>query len=97
MSKLIYGKNRQVQFLNEEEKLEAFEYLINSTDIEFRDEQNQHQGAWGPEKRIYFYSDANVPERLKRNWTGGTGNAQGRINCAELYDEVLPLRQSRRR
>ena len=96
MTKLVYGRNGQVEFLNEEEKRAAFDYLINSRDIKLQDEQNQEQGAWGPEKRIYFYSENGVPEALKRNWTSGKGgNVLGRINCAELYDEVYTLRKRR--
>lgn len=97
MTKLVYGKQKQVKFLNEEEKAEAFKYLINSEDVEFHDEQNQEQGAWGPEKRIRFFSDDGVPDGLRRNWTSGTGAVLGRINCAELYAEVYPLRKCRKR
>ena len=94
MTKLVYGKNKQVKFLSEAEKLEAFDYLINSTDVEFYVEQNQEHGAWGPEKRIQFDSEKGVPEGLVRNWTAGRGSRPvARINCAELYDEVLPLRK----
>ena len=93
MTKLVYGKNQQVKFLSEAEKEEAFDYLINSPDVEFYDEQNQESGAWAPEKRIHFYSATGVPEGLVRNWTAGRGGRLvARINCAELYDEVLPLR-----
>lgn len=92
-SKLVYGKNRQVRFLSESEKRDAFDYLINSDDVEFHHEQNQEQGAWGSEKRIHFYSDVDVPIGLTRNWTAGSGGRlRGRINCAELYDEVIALR-----
>lgn len=93
MTKLVYGKTQQVKFLNEEEKKEAFDYLINSEDVEFYHEQNQEQGAWAPEKRIHFYSEVDVPVGLTRNWTAGRGaRLKARINCGELYDEVLPLR-----
>lgn len=93
MSKLVYGKLGQVSFLDEAEKNEAFEYLTNSVDVEFTEEQNQESGAWGPEKRIHFYATSGVPEGLRRNWTAGNGGRLvARINCAELYDEVLPLR-----
>ena len=98
MTKLVYGKNQQVKFLNEAEKQEAFAYLINSDDVEFVHEQNQEQGAWASEKRIHFYSVANVPVGLTRNWTAGSGTRlKARINCGELYDEVLPLRDDARR
>ncbi|WP_404474402.1 hypothetical protein [Microbacterium aerolatum] len=94
MTKLVYGKNQQVQFLSEAEKKEAFDYLISSPDIEFHHEQNQEHGAWAPEKRIHFYSETNVPEGLVRNFTAGRGGGLvARINCAELYDEVFPLRK----
>lgn len=97
MTKLIYGKNQQVEFLSEAEKREAFDYLINSDDVEFIHEQNQEQGAWASEKRIHFNSESGVPEGLKRNWTAGRGSAVvARINCGELFDEVLPLRDNAR-
>lgn len=93
MTKLVYGKNGQVEFLNEAEKEDAFNYLINSDDIEFRHEPNQDSGAWASEKRIHFHSDVGVPEGLMRNWTAGRdGRVIARINCAELYDEILALR-----
>lgn len=95
MSKLVYGKNKQVKFRNEAEKREAFDYLVASSDIEFHHEQNQEQGAWASEKRIYFNSRVGVPAGLVRNWTAGRGvRPVARINCAELYDEVLPLRNA---
>ena len=98
MTKLVYGKNQQVKFLDEAEKREAFDYLINSENVEFREEQNQEQGAWGAEKRILFKSDAGVPVGLRRNWTAGRlPGVKGRINCAELYDEVFPMRNSNAR
>lgn len=94
MTKLVYGKKDQVVFLDEPDKQEAFDYLINSKDVEFVHEQNQESGAWASEKRIYFYSANGVPDGLVRNWTAGLGSkVVGRINCAELYDEILPLRK----
>lgn len=98
MTKLVYGKIDQVKFLNAAEKQEALDYLINSDDVGFYHEQNQEQGAWASEKRIHFYSDVGVPEGLRRNWTAGRGSRlKARINCGELYDEVLPLRNNARR
>lgn len=92
MTKLVYGKDGQVKFLSEAEKQEAFEYLINSPDVEFHIEENQEQGAWAREKRIHFRSRVGVPEGLVRNFTKGRGGIVARINCAELYDEIFPLR-----
>ena len=92
MTKLVYGKEKQVKFLNEAEKKEAFDYLINSRNVEFHVEPNQNSGAWAQEKRIHFLSEADVPEGLKRNFTAGRGGVIARINCAELYDEIFPRR-----
>lgn len=92
MSKLVYGKQDQVRFESENEKREALKYLASSPDVELRYERNDEQGAWAPEKRIYFYSTVGVPEGLRRNWTAGTGRVVGRINAADLYDEVAALR-----
>ncbi len=92
MTKLVYGKNGQVEFVSEAEKQEAFDYLINSDDVEFHHEQNQEQGAWASEKRIHFLSATGVPMGLVRNFTAGRAGLLARINCAELYDEVFPLR-----
>ena len=92
MSKLVYGTKGQVRFRNDQEKREAMQYLATSHDIELHFEHNDDQGAWGPEKRIYFYSSEGVPESLRRNWTAGTGLVVGRINAADLYDEVKAIR-----
>lgn len=94
MTKLVYGKKDQVKFRNEAEKKEAIDYLINSPDVDFSVEENQEQGAWAREKRIHFRSEVGVPEGLVRNFTAGRGKGVvGRINCAELYDEVFPQRK----
>ena len=93
MSKLIYGKQGQVRFNNEEEKQEAFEYLINSDDVDiFVHEDNQKQGAWASEERIHFYKEKGIPECLKRNMTAGRGALYGRINCKELCEEIRNLK-----
>ena len=58
MGKLIFGKNGQVHFNNENEKQEAIEYLLTSDNVDFDvHEDNQEQGAWGPEERIHFKSE----------------------------------------
>lgn len=98
MSKLVYGKNGQVQFMNEEEKTEAIEYILTSANVNFRiHENNQDQGAWGPEDRIHFKSEEGVPECLKRNMTAGDRSNYGRINCKELCEEIRAIADGRRR
>ena len=93
MTKLVYGKNNQVKFKSEKEKVEAFRYLLsNTTNIEFVHENNQNQGAWAPEKRIHFESEIGVPDCLIENMTAGRGNLYGRINCQELIEALQYLK-----
>ncbi|RHP54027.1 hypothetical protein DWZ30_06770 [Coprobacillus sp. AF31-1BH] len=92
MNKLVYGKNKQLRFNNEEEKKEAIDYILNSNNVDFKiHENNQLQGAWGPEDRIHFKKEEGVPECLKRNMTAGNGGLYGRINCKEFCDEIREL------
>ena len=95
MSKLVYGKNGQVRFRNEKERMESFEYLRSSPNVVLVHEDNQEQGAWAPEERIHFKSLLGVPDGLLRNMTAGRGNIEGRINCAELIKEVWGTTRSR--
>ena len=92
MSKLVYGKNGQVHFDNDEEKREAMEYILTSSNVNFRiHENNQNQGAWGPEDRIHFKHEECVPDCLKRIMTAGDGSNYGRINCKEFCEELREL------
>lgn len=89
MSKLIYGKKKQVWFKTEAEKEEAIEYILTSPNVDFGiHENNQEQGAWAPEDRIHFRSAAGVPECLKRIMTKGKSSLYGRINCKEFCEEI---------
>lgn len=89
MEQLIYGKNGQVWFNTEAEKREAIEYILTSPNVDFNiHENNQDQGAWGPEDRIHFRSRAGVPECLQRIMTAGRGELYGRINCKEFCEEI---------
>ena len=89
MSKLVYGKNGQVHFDNESEKKEAIEYILTSSNVDFDiHEDNQDQGAWGPEERINFRSEEGVPNSLKKLMTAGRPGLYGRINCKEFCEEL---------
>ena len=89
MVKLVFGKNGQVHFNNENEKQEAIEYLLTSDNVDFDvHEDNQEQGAWGPEERIHFKSEDGVPDCLKRLMTAGRPGLYGRINCKEFCEEL---------
>ena len=95
MGKLIFGKNGQVHFDSEREKQEAIEYLLTSSNVDFEvHEDNQNQGAWGPEERIHFKNEEGVPDCLKRIMTAGRSGLYGRINCKEFCQE---LRAEKRR
>lgn len=92
MSKLVYGENGQVRFFSEEEKREAIEYILTSPNVDFNiHENNQNQGAWGPEDRIHFKREEGVPECLKRNMTAGRPGLYGRINCKEFCKELRQI------
>lgn len=97
MSKLIYGKKGQVRFNNEKEKEEAINYILNTpSNVDFKiHEDNQNQGAWGPEERIHFHSENGVPECLKRQMTAGRGGLYGRINCKEFCEELREIAKQR--
>ena len=89
MGKLVFGKNGQVHFNNENEKQEAIEYLLTSDNVDFDvHEDNQEQGAWGPEERIHFKSAEGVPDCLKCLMTAGKQGLYGRINCKEFCEEL---------
>lgn len=89
MSKLSFGKKGQVHFDNENEKIEAIEYLLTSPNVDFDvHEDNQNQGAWGPEERIHFKSEEGIPESLKKLMTAGRTGLYGRINCKEFCEEL---------
>ena len=92
MSKLVYGENGQVRFFSEEEKRDAIDYILNSPNVDFNiHENNQDQGAWGPEDRIHFKREEGVPECLKRNMTAGRPGLYGRINCKEFCEEIRKM------
>ena len=93
MSKLIYGRNQQIQFKDDKEKQEAIDYILNTpSNVDFKiHEDNKNQGAWGPEERIHFYSEEGVPEWLERQMTAGRGDLYGRINCKEFCEELRQI------
>lgn len=86
---LVYGKNGQVHFKSEKEKQEAIEYILTSPNVDFNiHENNQEQGAWGPEDRIHFKSKDGIPECLDKLMTAGRPGLYGRINCKEFCDVI---------
>ncbi len=88
MEKLVYGKKKQVKFNSVEEKEEAIQYLLTTSNVKPTVEDNHNQGAWGQEHRFKFYKKDGVPACLDRQMTAGTKSLYGRINCKEFYEEV---------
>lgn len=89
MSQLVFGRNGQVRFDSEEELRIAIDYILTSPNVDFGvHENNQDQGAWGPEDRIHFKSGKDVPKCLKRIMTAGRPGLYGRINCKEFCDLI---------
>lgn len=98
MSKLVYGKKGQVRFKSEEEKQSAIDYILSSSNVNFNiHENNQEQGAWGPEDRIHFKRQEGVPECLQNMMTAGRGNLYGRINCKEFCEEIRAEAKQRKK
>lgn len=85
----VYGRNGQVSFNSVQEKDEAIDYILTSDNVDFNvHEDNQNQGAWGPEERIHFRNRAGIPDSLLRQMTAGKSGMYGRINCKEFCEEV---------
>ena len=92
MSKLVFGKNGQVRFNSEEELRIAVDYIVNSSNVDFDiHEDDQNQGAWGPENRIHFRSEVGVPECLRRIMTAGDRSNYGGLNCKEFCEGIRKI------
>lgn len=98
MSKLVYGKKKQVRFKDVQEKNEAIDYILNSPNVNYRvHEDNQNQGAWGPEERIHFKEREGIPDSLMRNMTAGNKSIFGRINCKEFCEEIREIAKKKKK
>ena len=79
-----YGKQGQISFNNDTEYYQALGYLAKSdgtTSLTW--ENNEQQGAWGSEGRIYFYIN-NPPITGYFRHTKGIGSIVSRVNCNEF-------------
>ncbi len=90
MEQLVFGLNGQVHFNSVKERDEAVEYIKNNPDnVDYHvHEDNQNQGARGPEDRIHFKHEDGVPQCLKDIMTAGRPGIWGRINCKEFVDYI---------
>lgn len=79
-----YGTQGQISFNSDTEYYQALGYLAKSdgtTSLTW--ENNENQGAWGSEGRIYFYIDEPQITGYFRH-TKGRGNIISRVNCNEF-------------
>lgn len=90
MVQLVFGKNSQLQFVNEAEFYRTLGFLAKSdgsTSLSW--ENNLASGAWGDEGRIHFYRvSANIPTVLSNLFTAGTGSILYRVNCNEFVEYI---------
>ena len=62
MNKLIYGRNQQIKFNNEEEKKEAIDYILNSKNVDF----DLYEEFLSKENRYTNTEDKNLLVEQKR-------------------------------
>lgn len=90
MTRLMYGRNRQINFINLAEKYSFIGYLTNH-DAFLQWEHNEQQGAWGSEGRIAFTSDHVQQHFPNLGYTAGVGNYTSRLNCNDFVQELFQL------
>jgi hypothetical protein len=94
MYKQRFGKGKQMRFVNESEFYETLGFLAKSDgSIDLRVENNQNQGAWAHEGRIYCYSNlGKFTKPLKDKFTEGRGKKiLRRINCTEFVLGIVAI------
>ncbi|HHG3487642.1 TPA: hypothetical protein ACPVZC_003802 [Vibrio parahaemolyticus] len=85
MSQLVFGNHPRLIFSSESEMYESIGYLAQKKGLSIRREDNQNQGAWGPEYRVYSYEPLkNATTALVNKASKGVGNVEVRINCNEF-------------
>jgi hypothetical protein len=90
MTQLTFGNHPYLVFSSEQEKYESIGYLAQKQGLDIRREDNQEQGAWGAEYRIYLYEDlGNATQALINKASAGVGNVVSRINCNEFINLLL--------
>ena len=90
MTKLIFGKNQQIQFASDNEFFEALGFLSkNDGTTSIHWEHNENQGAWGIEGRIHCYQNiVRFPAYFSNAFTAGVNNIVHRINCNEYIEYI---------
>lgn len=96
--KLKYGNRRPfLVFDSEAFFFEALGFLAKAVDLglcRIKLENNQEQGAWGKEYRIYIYSHDNLFRFYYKNKvTAGNLGCIGRVNCNEYMLYIVENHQ----
>ncbi|QHI34678.1 hypothetical protein IMCC3317_00210 [Kordia antarctica] len=92
MYKQYFGVRKKMRFDSPEEYYETLGYIAKSDgSCDLYREENQNQGAWGPEIRMNCYKNLHkFPAPLKRKFTKGRGKkVLHRINCNEFIQDLL--------
>lgn len=92
MYKQYFGKRNKMRFDSPEEYYETLGFISKSDgSCDLYREENQNQGAWGPEIRMNCYKNLDkFPPPLKRKFTKGRGKkVLHRINCNEFIEDLL--------
>ena len=92
MYKQYFGRPNKMRFDSPEEYYKTLGFIAKSDETcDLYREDNQNQGAWGPEIRMNCYKNLEkFTPPLKRNFTKGRGKkVLHRINCNEFIKDLL--------
>lgn len=96
MYKQYFGKRKKMKFDSPEEYYETLGFIAKGDgSCDLYREENQNQGAWGPEIRMNCYNNLNkFTPPLKRKFTKGRGKkVLHRINCNEFIQDLIDNHQ----
>lgn len=92
MYKQYFGVRNKMRFDSPEEYYETLGFIAKSDgSCDLYREENQNQGAWGPEIRMNCFKNLQkFTPPLKRKFTKGRGKkVLHRINCNEFIEDLL--------
>lgn len=92
MYKQNFGKRRKMRFDSPEEYYETLGFIAKGDgSCDLYRENNQNQGAWGPEIRMNCYKSLQkFTPPLRRKFTKGRGKkVLHRINCNEFIEDLI--------
>lgn len=92
MYKQYFGKRNKMRFDSPEEYYETLGFIAKGDgSCDLYREDNQNQGAWGPEIRMNCYKNLHkFTPPLRRKFTEGRGGkVLHRINCNEFIEDLV--------